>query len=80
MAWDDIGVGAGGGFLSGLVIAILSALGMKSDINALKKSVMYKDTFDQFEKRFVDTVQTIKKMDEKIDTLLSRRREDRDEH
>ncbi|MBT9170626.1 MAG: hypothetical protein DDT18_00970 [Actinobacteria bacterium] len=60
------------------------ALGLKSrmdrqdrDINGLKQSVIYKDTFEQFEKRFDASVEKIDSIDRKLDTLLMRRRDDR---
>lgn len=84
---DDVGYGAGGGFISGVIATIATAFGFKArmdrqdkDIDTLKKSVIYKDTFEQFEKRFVTGMEKIDKIDEKIDTLLVRRRDDRDEH
>lgn len=63
---NDAGYGIGGGAIS----AILVALGFKSRIDKLEKAVMYKDVFEQFEKRFDDAM---KKMDEKIDILLKGR-------
>lgn len=80
MSIDDIGYGAGGGFLGGVIAAIFTALGVNRRIDKLEKSVMYKDVFEQFEKRFDAAITTIKTMDEKIDILISRRRDDRDEH
>lgn len=77
---DDVGYGAGGGFISGVIATIATALGFKSRMDKLEKSVMYKDVFEQFEKRFDTAMETIKKVDEKLDTLLSRRRADKDEH
>jgi len=80
MDLENIGYSAG----SGVIGAILIALGFKSrmdrqdkDVNSLKKSVLYKDTFEQFEKRFDASVKQIDSIDRKLDMLLARRREDR---
>lgn len=81
---DDVGYGAGGGFVSGIIATIITALGFKSrqdrqdkEMDTLKKTVIFKDTFEQFEKRFIVAMEKIDRMDNKIDTLLTRRRDDR---
>lgn len=81
---DDIGVGAGGGFISGIIATIITALGFKSrqdrqekEMDSLKETVIFKDTFEQFEKRFMVAMEKIDRMDNKIDMLLNRRRDDR---
>lgn len=74
---DDVGYGAGGGFISGIVATIATALGFKNRMDKLEKSVMYKDVFDQFEKRFDTAMEKIDRIDNKIDTLLVRRRDDK---
>lgn len=81
---DDVGYGAGGGFVSGIIATIIAALGFKSrqdrqdkEMDILKKAVVFKDVFEQFEKRFDVAMEKIEKMDNKIDTLLTRRRDDR---
>lgn len=78
MEWDDIGVGAGGGFLSGVVATIVTALGVNRRIDKLEKSVIYKDVFEQFEKRFDSAIEQISVINDKLDKLLSRRRTDRE--
>lgn len=82
---EDVGYGASGGFISGIIFAIITALGLKSrqdrqdrEMDTLKKTVVFKDSFEQFEKRFDSAMDKIDKMDFKIDTLLSRRRDDRE--
>jgi len=78
---DDIVYGTGGGFLSGLLSALFIALGFKSrldrqdkDIDSLKKNVIYRDTFEAT-LRPIDNRLT--RMEEKLDTLITRRRDDR---
>ncbi len=77
---DNLGYGAGGG----LVSAILVALGWKArldrqdhEIMNLKTKVVYKDVFEQFEKRFDSFTESVGKLNDKIDILLTRRRADR---
>ena len=79
---ENIGYSAG----SGVIGAILIALGLKSrmdrqdkDVNSLKQSVIYKDTFEQFEKRFDASIKQIDSIDKKLDILLTKQREDRGE-
>ena len=72
---DDVGYGAGGGFLSGIIATVLTALGVNRRIDKLEKSVVYKDTFDATLKP-LDTRLT--RIEDKIDSLISRRREDRE--
>jgi len=81
MDFDNLSYGAGGGFISGLITAITIALGFKSrmdrqdkDIDSLKKNVVYKDTFEATLKP-IDNRLT--RMEEKLDTLITRRRDDR---
>ncbi len=76
---DNLGYGAGGGIIS----AILVALGLKSrmdkqdeKIRDIQKTVMYKDTCDATHKP-IDT--TLQRIEEKLDNLLNRRRDDRKE-
>lgn len=74
MDLDNLGYGAGGGFLS----AILIALGFKSrmdkqdkEIENLKNSVVTKDVFAQFEKRFDAVTEKMDRIGNKIDTLIT---------
>jgi len=73
MEWGDTGTGAG---IGGILTAIAMALGFKSRLNKLEKSVMYRDTCDATHKP-IDVA--LKRIEEKLDNLLSRRRDDRTE-
>jgi len=83
MNLDNLGYGAGGGLISGLITAIAVAFGFKSrldrqdkDINSLKKNVVYKDTFEATLKP-IDNRLT--RMEEKLDTLLIRHRPEKND-
>ena len=74
---DNLGYGAGGG----VVTAILTILGFKSrmdkqdkEIKEIRETVMYKDTCDATHKP-IDT--TLQRIEDKLDGLISRRRDDR---
>lgn len=77
MDWDNIGMGAGGGLLS----AILIALGFKSRMDKqdnrmdkLENTVMYKDTCTATHTPISEDLKEIKN---DIKILLTRRRNDR---
>ncbi len=73
MELGDTGTGAG---IGGLLTAIAMALGFKSRLNKLEKSVMYKDTCDATHKP-IDVA--LKRIEDKLDSLITRRRNDRPE-
>jgi len=75
MNFDDTGIGAG---IGGFIAAILMALGFKSRLDKLEKNVVYKDTFEEFKERFISLDSKVGKIDEKLGTLLTRRRVDRE--
>jgi len=74
MNFDDTGIGAG---IGGFIAAILMALGVKSRLDKLEKNVVYKDTFEEFKERFISLDSKVDKIDEKLGTLITRRRDDR---
>ena len=70
---ENIGYSAG----SGVIGAILIALGFKSrmdrqdkDVNNLKKTVVYKDTFELLLDRLQSLENRLEKIDSKIDRLI----------
>ena len=73
MEWGDTGTGAG---IGGILTAIAMALGFKSRLNKLEKDVMYKDTCSATHKP-IDIA--LKRIEDKLDNLLQRRRDDRTE-
>ncbi|MFZ2937647.1 MAG: hypothetical protein WA066_02960 [Candidatus Omnitrophota bacterium] len=84
MNFDNLGYGTGGGLISGLITAIAVAFGFKSrldrqdkDIDSLKKNVVYRDTFEEFKERFISLDNKVDKIDGKLSTLITRRRDDR---
>lgn len=75
MNFDDTGIGAG---IGSFITALAMALGFKSRLDKLEKNVVYKDTFEEFKERFISLNSKVDKIDEKLGTLLTRRRVDRD--
>ncbi len=73
MDLSDTGTGAG---IGGMITAIAMALGFKSRLNKLEKSVMYQDTCNATHKP-IDVA--LKRIEDKLDNLLSRRRDNKTE-
>ena len=73
MEWGDTGTGAGVG---GFITAVAMALGFKSRLNKLERDAMYKDACDRTHKP-IDV--SLKRIEEKLDKLILRRRNDRTE-
>jgi len=76
MSIEQIGYGAGGGLLTGLLSTIFVALGMKERIKSLEEKKLEKEVFDQFQHTFDiksnEIGIKIDRLDVKLDKLLQK--------
>jgi hypothetical protein len=73
---EEIGVGAGGGLISGLIVAFLVALGLRERVKCLEEGKLSKEVFEEYrggvETAMKELKEKIERMDLKIDLLLKR--------
>jgi hypothetical protein len=76
MSLEQIGYGAGGGILSGILGAVLVALGLKERIKCLEEQKLSKDVFLEYrfgvETALHELKESVKGMDLKLDLLLKK--------
>jgi hypothetical protein len=76
MSIEQFGYGAGGGFISGVMAAILAAMGIRERIKYLENGKLSKDFFLEYhsgvEKGMQIISERMEKMDLKLDMLLKK--------
>jgi hypothetical protein len=76
MSVEQLGYGAGGGFVSGIIAAILALMGIQRSIKTLENGKLSKDVFNEYrlgvEKGMQVISERMEKMDLKLDVLLKR--------
>jgi hypothetical protein len=63
---EQVGFGAGGGIISGIIATILVGLGLRERIKCLEDGKLSKDVFHEY-RGGVEA--TLKKLDEKVDRM-----------
>ena len=76
MSIEQLGYGAGSGFVSGILAAVLAAMGYQGRLKCLENGKLGKDVFDEYRKgvtkQLDDLFTKIDKMDIKLDLLLKK--------